>query len=178
MPFSFDSTVQGASANSYVSESDFATYMGGRLDIAEYTAAATATIQAALAMATARLETESWLGSPTTTAQRLSWPRAYVPHQHWADTGFTVPYYGPPVYDSATIPESVKQACYELALMYLKDSTQLADTGLEGFEQVSVGPIDVTPRHAHKAGSLPAHVCRLLRGIRSATGGSVPVIRG
>jgi hypothetical protein len=176
--FTFDSTVGGASANSYVTTTDFADYVGGRFDVAEYTAANATQIQQALAMATARLETESYLGTPTYTSQRLQWPRYWVPNPHFAGSGVRTPYFMSPVFDATIIPEPIKQATYELALMFLKDTTALSDTGLEGFADVAVGPLKVTPRHEHKAGALPAHVVRLLKGLRVSSGGSVPVIRG
>jgi hypothetical protein len=177
MSFTFDATAKGASANSYVTETEFADYLGGRMDVAEYTAAATVTIQAALAMATVRLEAERWKGQPTTSTQRLQWPRYGVAHQHWVDSGYTVPYYGCPTYDQDTVPQPIKEACFELALAALKNPATLADSGLEGFDDVTVGPLKVTPNHDFRAGTLPAHVQRLLKGLRSATSGSIPVGR-
>lgn len=177
MAFSFDSTVKGESANSYATATALADYMGGRLDVAEYSAATTLTIQKALVMATNRLESESWLGCPTTDTQRLKWPRSGVPDQRYNGQQ-NVGGYGAAVYDHDTIPLPIELATFELALWYLKDNTRDTDTGLEGFTQVGVGPLAVTPRHAHKAGALPAHVVRYLRGLRASTEGMVPVVRG
>ena len=170
MAFTFDSTVGGTASNSYISESAVDDILDGRLDVGAYSTATSATVQKALVMATNRLEVESWLGTPTNTTQRLKWPRAYVPDQRYPN--------GDVSYASDAIPLPIQLACAELALWYLQDNTRDTDTGLEGFTQVGVGPMAVTPRHAHKAGALPAHVVRYLRGLRASTEGQVPVVRG
>jgi hypothetical protein len=65
-------------------------------------------------------------------------------------------------YDNDEIPGNVEKATCELALALLKDTSMLADTGLEGFEQTKVGSLSVTPRASRKAGALPQHVKRFL----------------
>jgi hypothetical protein len=165
MPFAFDTTVAGASANSYVTEAEASTYFGGRLDVAEYTAATSVSVQKSLVMATTRLDAESYIGSTSTQTQALQWPRYGVPTiAGWSDEVVTA------------IPKRIRDATCELALAILKDTSYLGDTGLEGFKNVKVGPIDVTPREDRKANALPAIVARLLAGIRLG-GLSAPIAR-
>ena len=52
----------------------------------------------------------------------------------------------------------------------LKSEVTLGDSGLEGFENVQVGSLDVTPRASRQAGVLPEQVKRLLRGLWEDTG--------
>lgn len=177
MAFTFDSTLKGSDANSYISVASAVDILGGNLNATEFIATTTASQEKLLYMATARLEQERWVGSPTTSTQRLAWPRAAVPDQRYGDQGGYV-YYGPPQYDQDAMPQPLLEAVCELAAMLCKDNTLLGDTGLEGFERVSIGPMDVTPRHARKGGALPANVVRYLRGLRSSTEGQLPVIRG
>ena len=66
-------------------------------------------------------------------------------------------------YLETVIPEPVKKATYELALEILGGGISLTDTGLEGFEDVKVGPLSVTPRLSRAAGKLPENVMRHLR---------------
>jgi hypothetical protein len=150
-----DSTVGGASANSYVSRADAVTYFGDRLDITEWTDASNDNKDAALVMATLRLDQEEWVGTRSSITQNIAWPRIGV--------------YVDGIYqDSAAIPRQIEEATYELALAILKDTTFLADTGLEGFEKVKLGELDVTPRY-RAGGTLPAEVTRLLRGLKTSS---------
>lgn len=167
MAFSFDSTVAGSSSNSYATVTAFQDYTGGRLDIAEASAAATLTLQQALVMATARLDTETYVGAAVTQTQALKWPRLYV----WNVSGLDYE-------DETAIPERVQRATFELALVLLRDSTWLANTGLEGFQRVAIGALDVTPRADRRANALPDHVAGLLAGVRLGGGSTVPVVRG
>lgn len=166
MAFSFDSTVGGASANSYVTVAEMSDYCGGRLDATEFDATVTLTQQKSLVMATARLDQENYVGTPAAFTQRLKFPRLFVPsiYGSWED--------------SDVIPERIKQATYELAIALLKDTTLFRDSGLEAFEQVGVGPLAVTPRVSRKAGTLPQQVIRLLSDLRTSGGGQTYVVRG
>ena len=149
-----DATLSGASANSYVTRAEATTYFGDRLDVDEWDDATNTQKDAALVMATLRLEQEDYIGSRVDEAQNLKWPRYSV-------------YIDNVLQDSDAIPRVVKEATYELALAILKDTTLLSDTGLEGFESVKLGELDVTPRF-RAGGTLPAEVSRLLRGIKTS----------
>jgi hypothetical protein len=159
-------TPKGATANAYVTRAAVQLYLDTRLTIDAWTAAANVDKDRALIMATSRLEQERYAGSPTTTTQRLQWPRQWV--------------YDPAgnAYDDDLIPRPVEEATAELALALLAGEVTLAPTGLEGFEELTVGPVSLTPRGAGGSPSLPAQVTRLLRGLRTTAAGTVPVVRG
>jgi hypothetical protein len=148
-----DATVGGASSNSYVTQADATTYFGHRFDATEWTNASSDNRNIALMMATARLDQEEYTGLRVDDDQRLKWPRygVYVDNVYQEETA---------------VPRPIKEATYELALAFLKDSTLLADTGLEGFQSVKLGELDVTPRF-RSGGTLPANVERLLRGLKT-----------
>ena len=151
-------TAQATNANAYVSQSDAQSYLDGRLDVTEWTDAASADKDRSLIMATERLDLEEFRGSPTTFTQRLQWPRGSVPDP-WGS-----------FYASDTIPRLVEQATAELALAYLKTGASLDDTGLEQFTNVKVGVLDVTPRIGRKGDALPNIVRRILRDVMTGAG--------
>jgi hypothetical protein len=167
-------TVGAATANSYVTVATTATYLNERLNVTAWDTAVTAAVggpERALIMATRRIDAEEFKGEPVnpltdvevgadTTTQALKWPR-------WStfdDAGWA--------FDDAEIPLIVQRATMELALHYLNEGTTdtLADTGLKGFRNVKVGPLDVTPVPGFSAGDLPDHVVRLLRPVLSGAG--------
>jgi hypothetical protein len=158
-----DATVGGASSNSYVTQADATTYFGHRFDATEWTNASSDNRNIALMMATARLEQEEYTGLRVDDDQRLKWPRygVYVDNVYQEETA--VPR---PIKEATYELAPIKEATYELALAFLKDSTLLADTGLEGFQSVKLGELDVTPRF-RSGGTLPANVERLLRGLKT-----------
>ncbi len=149
-----DATISGASSNSYVTRAEATSYFGDRLDTDEWDDASNANKDAALVMATLRLEQEDYIGSRADQDQALKWPRYSV-------------YIDNILQDSDAIPRVVQEATYELALAILKDTTMLGDTGLEGFASVKLGELDVTPRF-REGGALPAEVQRLLRNVKTS----------
>lgn len=160
-------TAEATNANAYVSRSDAQSYLDGRLDVAGWTDATAVDTDRALIMATGRLDIEEFVGSPTTFTQRLQWPRGNVPDP-WGS-----------YYASDTIPRLIEEATAELALAYLKSGASLDDTGLEGFNNVKVGPLDVTPRIGRKGDALPSIVRRILRNIMTGAGDlNTPVEKG
>lgn len=169
-------TVGASNANSYVTVATTATYLNERLNVSAWDAAVAAAVggpERALIMATRRIDAEKFRGEPVkpltdvevgagTATQALKWPR-------WStfdDAGWA--------FDDEEIPLNVQRATMELALHYLNEGTTdaLADTGLKGFRNVKVGPLDITPVPGYKAGDLPDTVVRLLRGVL-AGGGSM-----
>lgn len=166
MAFTFDSTVGGSSSNSYATVTAFGDYYGGRMDVSEATSAATLTLQQALVMATYRLDQEEYVGVAVSQTQALKWPRYDV----WMPNGLDYE-------DETAIPGRVQRATFELALHYLRNTTAQSDTGLEPFQHVRIGELDVTPRTDRRASALPAFVAALLSGLRLG-GSTVPVSRG
>lgn len=167
-------TVGADTANSYVTVATTATYLNERLNVTAWDTAVTAAVgnpERALIMATRRIDAEEFRGEPVkpltdvevgagTATQALKWPR-------WStfdDAGWA--------FDDVEIPLIVQYATMELALHYLNEGTTdgLADTGLKGFRNVQVGPLDITPVSGFSAGGLPDHVVRLLRPVLAGGG--------
>jgi len=152
-------TVGASDANAYASVVEGDAFFEGRSGVTAWTGASADEKGRALILATERIDQEEFVGSPVSplsgtssgTTQALKWPR----YSAQDDEGWT--------YESDVIPERVKKATLELALEVLGGGVSLTDSGLEGFEDVKVGPLSVTPRHERKAGTLPAQVLRYLR---------------
>lgn len=167
MPVTVDATVGGASSNSYVTTSDGDAYFADRLNASAWTAASADQKAQAVITATGRLDQEDWEGSPvrpltgtsSDLTQALKWPRNAADN----DEDWT--------YLNTVVPEPVKRATLKLALVYLGASDDpLADTGLEGFEEVAVGPVKVKPRHSRIAGALPEDVLREIEDLLVTSG--------
>jgi hypothetical protein len=159
-------TPADAAANSYLSRAEAQAFFDGRLQVDAWTDAEPADQDRALITATTRLDQERWAGTRSTTTQRLQWPRRDVLDPDGV------------VYDPDTIPRPLEAATAELALALLAGAVALAPSGLEGFENLSVGPIDVTPRAGATANTLPDHVLPFLRGLRTGGSGQPEIIRG
>jgi hypothetical protein len=160
------STVGGATSNSYVSSAEATTYFDERLYASAWDDAETDDQDRALIMATRRLDAEEFAGEKATSGQALKWPRIGACDQDGYE------------YATGVIPDVIKQATCELALALLGEGSPdlLSDPGLEAFESVKVGPIEVVPRSfadrhalALRAGALPANVKRLLRFVLAST---------
>lgn len=172
-----DATVGGASANAYTDVAAADVYFDERLNSAAWTAANADDKARALIQATRRVDQEQFDGVPvdpptdseasqSTQTQALKWPRQAAEN----DADWT--------YDDDQIPIIIRQATMELALSYLTaDGDLLADSGLEAFEKVVVGPLEVTPRHSQQAGELPENVRRLLRPVLTTSPASVQLLR-
>lgn len=164
-----DATVGGASANAYATVAEATAYFDERLDTDDWDNASSDEQKRALIMATRRIDQETFEGEKADLDpedQSLEWPRvgADGPNGH--------------VFDNDELPTRLKQATYELALVLLGDTGFLDDTGLEGFEEVAVGPVSVTPRHVQKGGELPETVKRLLGPLTIGSEHNVRVYRG
>jgi hypothetical protein len=141
-------TVAGATSNSYVTLAEAETYFAERLNVSNWDDAASDDIKnRALISAARRLDQEGWAGLKYDADQALAWPRTGTYDRDGV------------LYASDAIPEPVTTAQLNLALAMLGGDL-LADSGLEGFINLKVGPIDVTPRLGAAAGGLPADVAR------------------
>lgn len=143
-------TVGAADTNSYVTVSYATSYFDERLNTSDWDNADQADQERALIMAARRLDQEPWEGAktdPDPSDQALAWPRNNATDRDGH------------LFENDVIPEKVKEAQCELALAMLGEDL-LDDTGLEGFEEVEVGPVSVTPRHSRQAGELPENVRR------------------
>lgn len=176
MAVTIDATVGGASANSYVTLAEFTTYMDGRSTSTAFDGATVDEQNRALVSATRRLEQEPYKGHRIDSAQALAWPRKYVPVADPAHSDETATLANH--YDADEIPERVKRAQMELAYSLLAGEFALADTGLEGFTNVQIGSLNVTPNHQRRAGELPEGVRRELRPLVLSGRNTVRLMRG
>lgn len=171
MALTLDATPKGVNSNSYATRAEADAYFDGRMNAGAWTAATNAQKDLALVAATSRLEQEKYKEGRTTTEQRLQWPRAYVltPDENFRSW-----------YDPDVVPRPIKEACFELALAMLNAGTvdTLAETGLEGFDSVTVGPLSIDITKSFRGGQLPANVRRLLRGLTTTAGSGITLIRG
>lgn len=154
-------TVGGASSNSYASVAEGDAHFEAHPSdgATAWLAGDSDTKGKALILATQLIDQEEHQGSPVNplvgtseeAVQALKYPRnGVVSEEGW-------------VYLDTVIPPPLKVATIELAGEIMAGGVSLTDSGLEGFSEVVVGPLSVTPRHARKAGALPAHVRRFLR---------------
>lgn len=163
-----DATVGGADANCYVTLSEASDYFDERLYTSDWDDATQDDQERALIMATRRLDQESYEGVRDDVDhedQALEWPRSGATHPDGH------------AYDHDVIPPLVKRATYELALVLIGED-EFSDTGLEEYEEISVGPVSVTPRHQQEAGELPEHVRREIDPITVGGRHSTRVVRG
>jgi len=164
-----NSTPLDAAAQSYVSVAEMTAYAVLRPNVAAWTAIAAGTAgEAVLVAACNRLESERYKGTKATSGQRLKWPRYGVLDDDDEE------------YAADVVPRFIKEAQMELALAVANAGATdfFADTGLEGFDSTSVGPLSVTINHQFMAGQLPATVARLLSSMTRGGGGGPSLVRG
>lgn len=174
MAITIDATVGGASANSFVTLSEWTTYMEGRLNSDAFDDATTDSQNRALAEATRELSAANWRGYRVDDTQALAWPRQWA---HDPDSP------AQDYYDIDVVPERVKRATYELALAFLKAGT--ADVAsLDSDRLIKRQRIDVLETEYLDPGQRPQGLARypaVLREIRPLLAGSTltsKVVRG
>jgi hypothetical protein len=150
------STVGAVDANSYASLAEANTYFadGAYISAWEDTDETQANL---LISATRRLDQESYAGYRMSYTQALKWPRGNV----YLD-GLLIP--------SDTIPQRLKDAVFEMALS-LAGSNILEQSELANFKSLQVGPVSLEMNQPVQSGSLPAQVARLLKELRTSSGG-------
>lgn len=168
MAATIDATVGGASANSYVTLAEFNAWLDTRsgTDATTLDAKADDTKNKLLITATERIDQDDYLGLKSDADQALKFPRDGL----YDEDGNSV--------SSITIPARVKRSQYKLALAL--DSTDLTQqTGLENFEEVTVGPITVKTRStATTSNVMPDEVRDELKLWRRSSRSQVTVERG
>jgi DnaT-like ssDNA binding protein len=175
MAADIDATVGGGSSNSFVTADEFTAYTDTRLNIDAYTNASSGDRDKALMEATRELNVLRYGGNKATTGQALLFPRFLLidPDSMW----YTF-------YDSAIIPQRIKDATCELALEFLKGgTTDMASLDQTiGIKSETVGPIrteytDPTQR-AQGIARFP-RVLKLIRPLLENTFiNSIPIVRG
>lgn len=153
MAFVFDSTAKSATANSYVSVSEADDYFAAHLD-SNFWPTSLKDKQAALVMATNRIDAETFQGRRTERTQSLQWPRSWVVARDFIN--------------SDIIPRELKIATFEMALHYLKMKAgefTVDENDLETLDKYKIGPLDVQIKANIKADRIPTKVKQLLKAI-------------
>lgn len=160
-----DTTIGGASANSYASMDEAETYLDSRLNIVAWFDAGPDDRKRALLMAAQRLDRENWLGNRATSTQRLAWPRADVRKVDSVGIGFSGyswDFGWGESYSTTEIPQPVKDAQCELALAYLEGF----DDGVkDAVESYSIDGVSKKFRATRPHGGLPPRVLQLIGGL-------------
>lgn len=170
MAAQIDATVGGESANSYATLEEFEVWADGRHPATAYDEATEDERTRALISATVRLDQEQYRGVRASATQALQWPRygAEKPDLSYSDVW----------YASDEIPTRVKRAQMDLAYQLLAGGYSPDDTGLEGFENVQVGSLNITPNKFRRAGTLTESVRREIRPLMRSGGNTVQLLRG
>jgi len=146
-----DATVNGSSADSYVSVADADAYHDNHLYASTWTSASTANKEKALKMATRILDEKiDWVGTKATEQQALGWGRYDV-----TDEGYTV--------SSTIIPQPIKNATAEFA-RHLIGSDLTGNADGKGLSSLVVGSVSLTFDKNDTAGVMPDIVQEMLRG--------------
>ena len=146
-----DATVNGSSADSYVSVADADAYHDNHLYASTWTSASTANKEKALKMATRILDEKiDWVGTKATEQQALGWGRYDV-----TDEGYTV--------SSTIIPQPIKNATSEFA-RHLIGSDLTGNADGKGLSSLAVGSVSLTFDKNDTAGVMPDIVQEMLRG--------------
>ena len=167
MAFVFDSTVSGASANSYPSVVQAADYQLSNLNRETWEDEETVDKQAALVMATRLLDDQMiWDGVKSTTAQKLRWPRYGV----YTKDGESVL--------STIIPDAVLNAVSELA-WWLKASDRITDAEGDTVSKMKLDTLEMEFTEGSKTKIIPDHVFDMVReyGTMAGVGNTVMILR-
>lgn len=172
-------TAGDASANSYVTLAEFTTYMDGRSVSAAFDDASDDAKNRALVSAARRLDAERFKGVRVDETQALQWPRYGVEKPDIAYSVLDGPVFTESTWYATTeIPDRIQRAQMEIAYLLLSTEFAVGPTGLEGFKNVKVGALDVTPRSEQRAGTLPEVAYREIAPLLLRSRGSFAIVRG
>lgn len=177
MTITITATAGSATANAFVTELEQIAYMATRLNASAWTSVSgttcTETEKAAMVEAARELSMMTWCGRRTTTTQSLAWPRWYVENPDSPNAFY---------YDSAIVPDRVKNAACELAFQFLN----LGTTDLSAVD-ANAGVIEKTvdvlttrwaPFARPQGMSRFPSVLRFIRPLLEGSASSVAVVRG
>lgn len=168
MPSTIVATVGSASANSYATLAEAATYWDNRLNNGAWAIASADNRTRALLMAAKRLDAILMIGRRVDTTQVMEWPRwdvvkpasrLYIGSlggNPGVAGGYDVDYYL-----STEIPPPIKEAQIELAAAYIEGFTE--DDNADAISDFSADGISVTLDSAKKKTGLPSQVMRLIQ---------------
>lgn len=187
MAITINATVGSASANSYITLSDANAIIEGLVpddDVVAWEAGTTSDDYRNRALYTAcqRIDRERFLGARADDTQALQWPRTGVrkpdTYVNTYATGFpfriTTDYY-----TDTEIPDQVKKAQVVLAVYLQNNVSGIGLSGLEDYQSVKVGSLDVTPNFYGAVGAdrVPPLFERYFTGLRISGPGNVSIKR-
>jgi hypothetical protein len=168
-------TVGSASANSFVTLAEAATYMEGRLNSDSWDDAVTDSQNRALVEATREISSQNgWVGNRVDDTQALSWPREWAP-----DPDSSSGWY----YENTEVPQRVKDATMELAFQFLvAGTTDIA--ALDSTLNVRVKTVDVLtteyfePNQRITGLRKYPRVWRLIAPLIEGSAGQINIVKG
>lgn len=161
---SFDFTIGGAAATSYLSKEDAKDYFKYRLHSELW--GPFADKKAALMTATRLLDQwVRWYGIKTAESQSLDWPRYGVVDKD----GYSVP--------DDIIPQAIKNAACEMAYAMLEDDLTVTNA-MAGLKSIKVGSLAIVADRFDRASTIPEAVWKAVGcyGVQPANG-QVPLVR-
>jgi hypothetical protein len=175
VPSAIDTTVGGASANSYVSLADALAYHQDSLYGFGWVDASVEQQTRALISATRLLdETFEFVGVATTATQALKWPRFGVYDQ--GGNTFGVVGINGYLVSSSEIPQRLQRATAELAKWLLASDRSAEPSDAEGIKRLVAGPVQVEFKDGNRGRPLIPEIVRgMLRLWITGGGQSVEV---
>lgn len=175
MAFEFISTPKSPVANSYMSVEDADTFASGNIKGQAWLSLEESVKQALLVQATARLDLESYGGTPTTTTntfntphQALQWPRLWIIDKNFVQRENTyISPSGNAYRDPEVVPRELTLATFTLAMHYLSefnDEATVSRQDMDRLTNLSIGPLTMAIQ-ARAEDALPDLVKRQLRSI-------------
>lgn len=179
MAFTFDHTLGGSSSNSYVPLDSYTSgsytilgandYFDGHPKQEKWTDLTDTQKQQFLAYATTRLDTERYGGEPSTTTQRLQFPRSWIIDRNQQSREYAESFVGGDYYrENDKMPLELEYATFELAMFYIEEwyleEPTASRQDIERMTSMSIGPLNLNFRKIRE-NELPDMVKRLLREI-------------
>jgi hypothetical protein len=151
-------------------------------DVAAWASATADQKNRALYTAALRIDRERFLGARATDTQALQWPRTGVrkPDTYINTYSVGFPFRITTDYFTDTeIPDQIKKAQATLAAYLNNNKSGLGLSGLEDFQQVKIGSMDVTPNFYGSTGAdrVPPMFERYFTGLRISGPGNIAIKR-
>lgn len=185
MAIVINATVGAADANSYLTLAQAQAIVDGLVeddDVVAWGIATTDQKNRALFTATQRIDRERYLGARSTETQALQWPRTGVRRP---DTYINTYSVGFPFriqtdyFTDDEIPSQIQEAQVILAVYLNNNKDGIGLSGLEDFNNVSIGNINVSTNRYGPVGAdrIPPMVERYMTGLRISGPGNIAVKR-
>lgn len=177
MPTAIDSTPTSVTLNSFASVAEADAYFDKRLHDSVWTAATTATKEAALMWSSNQLNTLAWRGVRTSGTQPMAWPRtgmSYTEYDNENEANYTVV-----TIAVDAIPQVLKDATAELALSLMtSDSTIPSSAMPAGITDLKVDTIALKFSKTKKYGFMSDNLKNMLAALLTASAAyNAPVVR-